>query len=181
MQIIRAKLGGLSRPFTLALCLGMTLPGVATAQGSETLRKAGDILQIALPALAGICAIRQDRAQDFFLGLALNEVGVQGLKYGLGNSAINRRPNGSSHGFPSGHTASATFGATNLAKKCFPDKPVLGALAYGTALAVWVSRVNAGRHTTGQVLAGALIGYATNGFSFAAGSGGVGIGFRMDF
>jgi len=83
---------------------------------------------------------------------------IQGLKYGLGDAAINDRPIGQSHGFPSGHTAAAASGATDLALHCAPgDRAVAAASAAAIAL-VAGSRVGADEHTVLQVVAGAALG-----------------------
>ncbi|MGB8814381.1 MAG: phosphatase PAP2 family protein [Paracoccaceae bacterium] len=163
----------------LALALLTTAP--AAAQDRGNFEQAGDIAQIALPLLAGFCAIRQHRSVEFFAGLATQAALTQALKLGLGEIPMNTRPNGGKHGFPSGHTAAAFYGATNLAKKCFPDRPVLGGLAYGTALAVGMSRVNANKHNNLQVGVGAVIGYYANGVTFSASKDNFGFGFSIDF
>ena len=142
---------------------------------------ASDVGQVVLPLLAGVCAIRQQRGPDFLAGLVAQTAIVQGLKRGLGDAAINQRPNGGSQGFPSGHTAAAFYGATNLARKCFPDRPALGALAYAAAIAVGVARVQSDNHDTLQVGIGAVIGYYANGVTFSASSGHVGIGYTLKF
>ncbi len=153
----------------------------AQAQSKGNFQKAGDILQIALPLIAGVCAVRQDRTADFAAGLVAQAGTTELLKYGLPDRSWTRRPNGDVHGFPSGHTAAAFYGATNIAKKCVPDKPLIGALAFGAALAVGLSRINSDEHDALQVGAGAAIGYFANGVTLNAGPGRLGIGFSMQF
>ena len=165
----------------VALCLAIAGAPAVKAGPLDAENRAATAVQIALPVLAGICAARNGRTRDFLAGLVVESVAVQGLKYGLGDSAIKRRPNGSSHGFPSGHAALAMYGATDLARECFADKPVLGAFAYGTALAVAASRVRTDNHNVGQVLTGLAIGYFSNGVTFAADANGVGLGYSMRF
>lgn len=163
----------------LALSLGLTAPAHADTFDAEN--RAATAVQIALPVLAGICAVRQGRGKSFAAGFAVETAVVQGLKYGLGDAALNRRPNGGDRGFPSGHAALAMFGATDLARNCFPDKPVLGALAYGTALAVAASRVHTENHNVGQALSGLAIGYFADGVTVGAGANGVSLGYSMSF
>ena len=159
----------------------LSLPGSARAGDDDTLEVAGNVLQVLLPAAAGYCAYRQDRGKDFLAGFVSQAVVVQTFRIGLGESEINQRPSGSYHGFPSGHTAAAVFGATNLARKCFPDRPALGALAYGLALIVGVSRVDSDRHTVEQVAAGALLGYFANGVTVSVGPGKFWLGYSFHF
>lgn len=175
-------------PRRSSLCLGI-VAGLA-ASLTPSLAPAGDVtreeqiatvLQVALPLAAGVCAVRQDRGKDFVAAFAVETVTVQGLKYGLGSAPINQRPNGGSHGFPSGHSALAMLGATDLARRCVPDKPLLGALAYGTALAVAASRVHTKDHDGAQVLTGLAIGYFSDGITVSAGKGFLGLGYQMNF
>ena len=151
------------------------------SQAEDTFTRAGDVLQIVLPAIAGVCAISQGRGTEFGAGLAATMVVTHGLKAGLGKSSINRRPSGAYHGMPSGHTSMAVFGAASLARKCAPNRPVLGALAYGAAAVVAASRVDAGKHTVGQVAAGALVGYFAYGVTADFSSGRVALGYSMNF
>lgn len=168
----------------LAMGLGLTsalAPLTARADEFTRERNIATALQLALPIAAGVCAFRQHRQKDFLAAVAVESVTVQGLKYGLGSASINQRPRGGTHGFPSGHAALAMLGATDLARKCLPDRPVLGALAYGTALAVAASRVRTRDHTGGQAIAGLAIGYFSDGITVAAGNGFFGLGYQMDF
>lgn len=45
----------------------------------------------------------------------------------LGETGINTRPSGGTHGLPSAHTAAATFGASALVHECLPKVPVVQA------------------------------------------------------
>ncbi len=91
----------------------------------------------------------------------LLETIVKGSKFGLGDAPINQRPNGGNKGFPSGHTAAASFGATALITTCLKSSHVAQMVAVVAAGFVGTSRVDAGKHTPWQVLAGALVGWAT--------------------
>lgn len=153
----------------------------ALAQDHSRENRIATAVEIALPMLAGYCAVKQGRGKEFAASFAVETITVQGLKYGLGDAGINRRPNGGDRGFPSGHAALAMYGATNLTRKCLPQKPVLGALAYGTALAVGASRIHTRHHNAGQVFSGLAIGYFANGVSVGVGPGGMTMGFDMNF
>ncbi len=170
---------GHRRALAFALCALIAQPLPATADSS--LETAGTVLQIVLPAAAAVCAINQHRGAEFFAGLAAQAIVVHGLKTALGDSKINRRPDGGTHGFPSGHVAAATYGAVSLARKCFPDRPVLKVISYGLALAVAISRYNANRHTAAQIGAGALTGYFANGITVSADHGRLGLGYSLKF
>lgn len=163
-----------------ALAVMLAAQGPALADSSD-FEKAGDVLQYALPLAAGYCAVQQHREKEFATGFVVQTAIVQGLKYGLGDAGINQRPNGEGHGFPSGHTATAFYGATNLARKCFKDKPVLGAIAYGAAVAVGLSRIAADKHDPLQVGVGAVIGVFSNGITVSAEKGRIGLGYSLNF
>jgi membrane-associated phospholipid phosphatase len=171
------------RAAALALaCLAPLWAAPAQAQDFTTEPRIATAVQLALPALAGICAARQGRTGDFLAGFAAETLTVQGLKHGLGDVPLNRRPNGGPYGFPSGHAALAMYGATSLARKCAPDRPLIAALAYGAALAVAISRVHSRNHNAGQVLSGLAIGHFANGVSLGVGPrGGLALGFSMSF
>ena len=152
-----------------------------SAQAGDSFERAGDIAQIGLPVAAAVCAARQGRLGDFAGDFALQSVVVHGLKLGLGESSINRRPNGSYKGFPSGHTATAVAGAADLARHCFKGNKLASGLLYGTAAAVGVSRITSDHHNVGQVAAGALIGYSAGKVTFSAGKGVFGVRIGFDF
>ena len=105
---------------------------------------------------------------------------IQGLKYGLGDAAINERPNGQSHGFPSGHTAAAASGATDLAMHCAPGNRAVAAASAAAIALVAGSRVGADEHTVLQVVAGAALGALSTGVGVYQTPGG-GIGFSYTF
>ncbi len=153
---------------------------VTSAQAGDSFTKAGDILQIALPVAALVCATRK---HDFtpaawrFIG---QEVAVEASKHALGNAAINQRPNGGTHGFPSGHTAAAFYGASYLSRQCMHTKGGK-ILAFGLATLVGASRVHGDNHTVGQVLAGALVGVAFDRVKVTFGDRRVHVGMRYEF
>ena len=104
-----------------APCLALLLAaGSGPAHADDPLTTAGDVLKYALPGAAAVCAARQERLASYVTGFAVMTATVEGLKYGLGDASINQRPDGGDGGFPSGHTAAAASGATDLSLNCAP-------------------------------------------------------------
>jgi len=154
--------------------------GFAAISGSaqaDPFEDFGTSMKYGLPLAAAVCAVDQDRFEDFAIRGAAQAVIVLGLKALFDGSDIGMRPSGEGRGFPSGHSAAAGFGAGDLASKCFDDEPALGAVAYGAAGLTAASRVHAGEHTPAQVLAGSLIGISFGAASF--GFGGEGASFDI--
>ena len=165
-----------------ALALAGVLSGAMApeARAGDALTAAGDALQIALPLAAAACATAQHRLPSYGAGFLAQTAVTQGLKHGLGGAPINERPNGNSQGFPSGHTAAAASGATDLAVHCAPGNR---AVAIGSAVAVALvgtSRIAADKHTLLQVAAGAALGAISTGVEVSSSPGG-GIGFSYTF
>ncbi|WP_334086342.1 phosphatase PAP2 family protein [Helicobacter typhlonius] len=76
------------------------------------------------------------------------------------NARISQRPNnGSFDGFPSGHT-SFVFSSVGFAQKRYGWKWGLPLAAVATS--VGISRIYAERHTTAQVISGAIFGFGTS-------------------
>lgn len=121
--------------------------------------KIGDKLQVALPLAAFGCAIAGGDGIRFFGRYLLLEAGVKIPKLNLGDAPINRRPDGGLQGFPSGHMAAATFGATGLAASCMNQSKLGQGTVLMAAAFTGTSRVEAERHTIWQVLAGAIWGW----------------------
>ncbi len=120
----------------------------------------GDRLQIALPVLGLGCAALTGGAGEYLLRFAAMEGVLHASKRGLGEAAINRRPNGGTGGFPSGHTAAATFGAATLARECLQASPLAQGAVILAAAFTGASRIETGAHDIWQVLAGAVLGWA---------------------
>jgi membrane-associated phospholipid phosphatase len=91
---------------------------------------------------------------------ALLQVGIKGPKYVIGESPISQRPDGGDNGFPSGHTAVATFGALQVIKHCTALHPVTKAAVVAAAVITGGSRIESGRHSLWQTMAGAIWGWA---------------------
>jgi lipid A 4'-phosphatase len=124
------------------------------------MEKTGDNLQIALPLMALGCSAVNGNAPETLARFAGLMTVVHLQKRTLGEAEINRRPNGGIQGFPSGHTASATFGASRLAQECLRGNPIAKSFAVLSAAFVGGSRISVGAHTYWQVLAGALFALA---------------------
>ncbi len=119
----------------------------------------GDRLQVALPLLALGCAVVTGGAGEYLIRFVALEVVVHGSKNGLGDMAINQRPSGGIHGFPSGHSAAASFGASALVHECIQKSPIVKAVAIIAAGFVGASRIEAEKHNIWQVLVGIITGY----------------------
>lgn len=117
----------------------------------------GDRLQIALPLAALGCKVATGGAADYFLRFLGMNVVLHSSKYSLGDHPLNVRPNGGLKGFPSGHTAAATFGASSLIHDCLASSPVIKTGIVLAAAFVGTSRVETDSHSIWQVLAGALL------------------------
>jgi membrane-associated phospholipid phosphatase len=124
--------------------------------------KVDDILQysptilnigLGLSALEGKNS-RQDRVRIFILGTGIYVAATQGLKYAMNET----RPNGSEHSFPSGHTATAFFGATLLAKEYGEKYPWIAIGGYTLAGSTAILRMANNQHWASDVLMGAGIG-----------------------
>lgn len=130
------------------------MPQKAFADRTKDIEKAGDIVQIAIPAIAyGTTFYLDDKEgrNQFYKGFATNFAVTHSLKH-----AINKeRPNGGNHSFPSGHTSAAFQGASFIHKR-YGAKYAIP--AYVGATFVGYSRVQADKHDTTDVLAGAVIG-----------------------
>jgi membrane-associated phospholipid phosphatase len=125
-------------------------------------RRLGDALQVVLPLIALGCAATRRETVELLGQFALLQAGVKGPKYLVGERAIGRRPDGGNRGFPSGHTAVATFGAVQIVKQCAVLHPVTKAAAFAAAAVTGGARIEAGRHSLWQTMAGGLWGWAAS-------------------
>lgn len=159
-----------------ALAMAVAQPAMA-----DPLESFGTGMKYGLPLAAAVCAADQHRFKDFALRGALQAGLVLALKHFYEDAPIGRRPSGEGRGFPSGHAAAASFGAADLAGKCFDDQPWAGAAAYGAAGLASYSRIHAGEHTSQQVWAGALIGVTFGAASFGIGKDGADFSLGLKF
>ena len=135
----------------LPLCLAAILSAQSNTQ------KAGDILSVAIPALAyGMTFVEDDPEGriGFYKSYGATMLTTVALKY----TVREKRPdNNDRDSFPSGHTSSAFSGASFVHRR----------YGFGYALPLYLgaiytaySRVHVHRHHTRDVIAGALIGTA---------------------
>lgn len=134
----------------LAIAVGVSLPAT---------ERIGDRLQYALPVLGLGCAVLTGGAGEYLLRYVAGTALVHASKAALGKAAINQRPRGGYAGFPSGHTAAASFGASALVNECVSGSPLVQGTIILAAGFTGASRIEAGAHTIWQVLAGAIIGF----------------------
>ncbi len=125
----------------------------------KQIEKLGDSYQIALPMIGLGCALANGQLVDYSIRFASQWSVVQSSKSLLGAAAINQRPNGHGRGMPSGHTATAVFGASYIATSCSGGNIWMKSAAYLTAIFVGGSRIEAKAHDIWQVLLGALVGW----------------------
>ena len=118
----------------------------------------GDNYQIALPLLALSCEIANGQGLAYLGRYAVMFVGLHGTKQGLGDAQIAHRPRGGLEGFPSGHTATATFGAASLVQNCLKGAPIAQTAVLLAAGFTGASRIESRAHDIWQVLAGAIWG-----------------------
>ncbi len=116
----------------------------------------GDRLQFAVPIAGLICAFDLKEAGSYFTRFAAGLSTVHLFKNALPDSGINLRPDGHNYGFPSGHTFSASFGASYIVRQCASKIPYIGTIAVLAAGFTASSRVDAEKHNPWQVLFGAI-------------------------
>ena len=140
----------------LAVLLWPVAGGVARA--GDSVKQAGDILQLALPGAAAGMIIGMN---DWEGGVQFTESAslTLGTTYVLKYSVDEKRPNGGSQSFPSGH-ASISFSAAEFLRKRYGWE--YGIPAYAAASFVAYSRVEAGEHHPRDVIAGASIGIVSS-------------------
>jgi membrane-associated phospholipid phosphatase len=126
-----------------------------TAPSPERL---GDRYQVALPILALGCEVMNGSGLEYVGRYAVMFVGMHATKRALGLNPMNHRPKGGLEGFPSGHTATATFGATSLIQSCVTKAPVAQIAVALAAGYTGGSRIETRWHTLTQVMAGAIWG-----------------------
>jgi len=125
-----------------------------TANASEDVEIAGDVLQILIPAIAfGSTVYRNDLdgQKEFYKSFATTVAITHSLK----NVIDKKRPSGSNQSFPSGHTSAAFQGAAFIHKK-YGFRNSLP--AYAGAAFVGYSRVVTDHHFAEDVVVGAIIG-----------------------
>lgn len=122
-------------------------------------RRLGSNLQFVLPLIALGCAATRGKTVESLGRFVVLQAGIKGPKHVLGDSPISQRPDGGDRGFPSGHTAVATFGAVQAIKHCAALHPVTRAATVAAAAFVGGSRIESGRHSLWQAMSGAVWGW----------------------
>jgi membrane-associated phospholipid phosphatase len=128
------------------------------AAPADTIEQVGNVGAVALPISGGVVAAIQ-RDGKGTLQLAEAYATTMAVVYILKPAINRRRPDGGSQSFPSGHSASAFAGAAFLQRRYGWS---YGVPAYALATFVAYSRVEAKRHWTSDVIAGGVIGIASN-------------------
>lgn len=139
--------------------VAMVAIGLIVLTSGRVPERIGDKLQVGLPVAALGCAIAGGDGLRFFGRYLLLEAGIKIPKFALGDTAINQRPNGNLQGFPSGHTAASTFGATALAATCMNQSKLGQGTVLMAAAFTGSSRIESEKHNIWQVLAGAVWGW----------------------
>jgi membrane-associated phospholipid phosphatase len=143
-----------SRKFGLFFGLLIFLAPGREARAAGGVETAGDILQYVLPATAGGVTLWKRDWQggwQFAESEGVTLVATYSLKYAVNE----RRPNGGTQSFPSGH-ASVSFSAAEYMRKRYGWE--YGVPMYAAASFVAYSRVEARQHYAHDVIAGAGIG-----------------------
>ena len=126
---------------------------------SSSVEKAGNIVAIAIPAIAyGSTYYMDDKPgrQQFYRAFGTNAAATYGLKAVIDKE----RPNGDDNkSFPSGHTSAAFQGASFIHKRYGLEYSIP---AYVGAGFVAYSRLEADEHDAVDVLAGAALGVASS-------------------
>ncbi|MEY2428140.1 MAG: hypothetical protein QOJ40_1025 [Verrucomicrobiota bacterium] len=140
------------------LVLSLCLSAGVEAWASDAIQSAGDILQFVLPAAAAGLTLGYQDGQgtvEFGESAAL----TLGVTYGLKYTVNERRPNGGTQSFPSGHS-SISFSAAEFMRKRYGWE--YGLPAYALASFVAYSRVESRQHYAHDVIAGASIGIVSS-------------------
>lgn len=98
-----------------------------------------------------------DQAGVFLLGTGIYVAATQGLKAVITEA----RPDGTENTYPSGHTATAFFGATVLAHEYRDTHPEFVIASYTLATATGALRIANNKHWVTDVLMGSAIGIAS--------------------
>lgn len=143
----------------ILLSSSLMVAGPTYAGNASHTERAGDIIAIAIPAIAyGSTHYMNDKEgrQQFYHGFAAN----LGATYALKSTIDKERPDGSGHdSFPSSHTSVAFQGAGFIHKRYGLEYSIP---AYIGASFVGYSRVKADKHDVSDVLAGAALGIASS-------------------
>lgn len=138
---------------TLALC-----PGLVSAK--DNIEKAGDALQIAIPAVGLAGTLFYEKGWDGTVQFAESLATSQAIAEILKDVIHERRPSGGCcKSFPSGHATAAFMGATFIHERYGLEYAIP---AYVAATFVGYSRVESKKHYVHDVVAGAALGSVTS-------------------
>lgn len=144
-----------------ALLLSGSALAITPAYAKSDIETAGDIVAVTIPAIAYGSTFYMDDPegrQQFYKSFATNAVTTLALKKAIDKERPDHSDNDS---FPSGHTSVAFQGASFIHKRYGLEYSIP---AYIGATFVGYSRVDADKHDTSDVLAGAALGVASSMF-----------------
>lgn len=144
-----------------ALLLSGSALAITPAYAKSDIETAGDIIAVTIPAIAYGSTFYMDDPegrQQFYKSFATNAVTTLALKKAIDKERPDHSDNDS---FPSGHTSVAFQGASFIHKRYGLEYSIP---AYIGATFVGYSRVDADKHDTSDVLAGAALGVASSMF-----------------
>src|SRR5205814_5868288 len=160
--VSRFELFRISQHFTsskhLSSAILLLLLAAVSVRAGDDARAAGDLLQFVLPTTAAGLTLGYhdgEGALEFVESTAL----TLGVTYTLKYAVNERRPNGGSQSFPSGH-ASISFSSAEFMRKRYGWQ--YGLPAYAAASFVAYSRVESGEHSSSDVIAGAAVGIVSS-------------------
>jgi membrane-associated phospholipid phosphatase len=144
----------------LALCASLVLGAQGTvAHAGDSVESSGDLLAVVVPGAAFALTLKhRDREgrHQFYKAFGANLLATLVLK----ETVHKERPDGSGNdSFPSGHSSVAFQGAAFVQRRygLKPAWPLYAAASY-----VGWTRVDANKHDTSDVLAGAALGIASS-------------------
>lgn len=144
-------------PFAKQIQTNIVAPGWVTPADDYT--QYGPALILLGSGISGYKAQNKpiDQAGIFILGTGIYVAATQGLKAAI----TEPRPDGKEHTYPSGHTATAFFGATVVAHEYRDTHPELVIAGYTFAAATGAFRIANNKHWVTDVLMGSAIGIAS--------------------
>ena len=149
------------KSLTAALLLSGSALAATPAYAKSDIETAGDIIAVTIPAIAYGSTYYMDDPegrQQFYRSFATNAVATYGLKKAIDKD---RPDHSDDDSFPSGHTSIAFQGASFIHKRYGLEYSIP---AYVSATFVGYSRIEADKHHTSDVLAGAALGVASSMF-----------------
>jgi membrane-associated phospholipid phosphatase len=153
---------GPRRVTPVLLLLAAVIPVVSAAQDTDLV--AGDVLQYAVPLAALGATWHYDDSEgrwQLLKSYGTTVLATFALKAAFNNTSWGTRPDGGSHSFPSGHTASACSGGFFLQQRYGWE---WGAPALAAAVYTGYTREKEGEHHTRDVIAGCALAWGVSKF-----------------